>query len=70
LKTLLIVFGIRHLCGLALFIWLTLIGHAAGGSGWLLVGGLGLAYAAVVVFNGYRLYRQYRLRRAAERSSV
>jgi hypothetical protein len=69
LKTLLIIFGIRHLVGVSLFVWLTLVGRAAGGVGWMIVGGLGFAYAAVVAFNGSRLYRRYQNRVLAERTS-
>jgi hypothetical protein len=68
IKMLLIVFGVRHLLGIALFVWLTFVGRAIGGIGWLLVGGLGLVYAAIVAYNGRRLYQQYRRRLAAEGS--
>ena len=67
---LLMVFAMRHLLGILIFVWLMSVARTAGGGfGWLLIGGLGAAYAAGVAYNGSRLYRQYRRRRAAERAN-
>jgi len=66
-----VVFALRHLIGILMFVWLTSVARTAaeGGFSWLLIGGLGAAYACGVAYNGSRLYRQYRRRRAAERAS-
>jgi len=70
-RVLVMVFALRHLIGILTFVWLTSVARTAadGGYSWLLIGGPGAAYAAVVAYNGSRLYRQYRRRLAAERAN-
>jgi hypothetical protein len=56
----LVLFTVRHLAGVALFVWLT--GEARridDGNWWLVLGAATVAYAAVAVVMGLRLYRLY-----------
>ena len=59
----LVLFAVRHLAGVALFVWLTREARRIDGGGswwWLLIAAATVAYAAVAVVMGLRLYRLFR----------
>ena len=69
-RLMLILFVIRHLFGVALFAYLIRMAVADGGSFWMVMVGLCVAYTGFACYNGFKLLRMYRrslpaVRRAA-----
>lgn len=65
-RILFIVYVVRHTLGVLAFTWMISIGMQVGGVYAWLFPVIGIAYLATAVYNGHKLYTQYRRRLAKE----